>query len=261
MAINEIDVTRGILEGFSHDFIESLDLDVAVAGAGPSGITAAYYLAREGLKVSVFERNLYVGGGIWGGGMLFPRIVVQTEASDILSDMGLSLEPNSDGYLVGDPVEVVARCTAAAIEAGARIWVGLSVEDLMIREQNRVAGVVLNWRAVELSGMHVDPLAVRSKAVIDATGHDCNVVRTLLRKVPGVSLSTPSGGVAGEMSMWAESGERLLVENTGEVHPGLMVAGMAVNAAYGSPRMGAVFGGMFRSGRKVATQTARMLEG
>jgi len=43
-----------------------------------------------------------------------------------------------------------------------------------------------------------------------------------------------------------------LLENTKEVTPGLIVCGMAANAYFGSPRMGAIFGGMFLSGKKAA---------
>jgi ribulose 1,5-bisphosphate synthetase/thiazole synthase len=33
-------------------------------------LVAAYYLTRGGYKVSLFERKLSIGGGMWGGGML-----------------------------------------------------------------------------------------------------------------------------------------------------------------------------------------------
>jgi len=52
--------------------------------------------------------------------------------------------------------------------------------------------------------------------------------------------------------MWAEVGEREIIENTREVYPGLIVAGMAANTAFGSPRMGAIFGGMLLSGKRAA---------
>ena len=56
----------------------------------------------------------------------------------------------------------------------------------------------------------------------------------------------------GEKTMWVSESENLIVENTGEVCPGLYVAGMAVAALYQTPRMGPIFGGMLLSGRKVA---------
>lgn len=261
MPISEIEVTRGIVEGFTRDFLDSLQLDVAIAGGGPSGMVCAYFLAKEGLKVAIFERDLHIGGGMWGGGMLFPRIIVQDEAMDIVRGFGIRFEPFSDGYHVGDSVETVTKCTAAAIDAGVRIWVGVSVEDVMIKEDDRIAGVVLNWRAVELANLHVDPLALEAKVVIDATGHDANVVRTVRRKIPGCRLFTETGDVVGEKPMWAEVGESELVHNTRQVYPGLLVAGMAANAVYGAPRMGAIFGGMFLSGRKAAELASELVRG
>ncbi|WPU66668.1 protoporphyrinogen/coproporphyrinogen oxidase [Peredibacter starrii] len=40
-------------------------LDVAVIGAGASGLTAAHYLAKQGHKVTVFEKNNRVGGKVY----------------------------------------------------------------------------------------------------------------------------------------------------------------------------------------------------
>lgn len=116
---------------------------------------------------------------------------------------------------------------------------------------DRVSGVVLNWSAVEAANLHVDPLAVRASFVVDATGHACEVARVVQKKVPG-KLSTPTGGIEGEKSMWAERAEALTPENTREVFPGLYVAGMSANAVFGGPRMGPIFSGMLMSGKKVA---------
>ena len=259
VAISEIEVTRGILEGFTKDFLEALSCDVAIAGAGPAGMTCAYYLAGRGLSVNVFERNLHVGGGMWGGGMLFPRIVIQEEAREILEGFKVRLEPFSDGYYIGDSVETVTKVTSAAIDAGVKIWVGISVEDVLIREKEIIAGVVLNWRAVELAQMHVDPLALESKLVVYATGHEADVIRNVKRKIPDCVLNTTTGDVVGEMPMWAEVGEATIVDNTREVYPNLLVTGMAANAVYGAPRMGAIFGGMFLSGKKCAELAAGMI--
>ena len=66
--------------------------------------------------------------------------------------------------------------------------------------------------------------------------------------------------IRGEKSMWAEIGEKAIAENTGQVCPGLLVAGMAANAVFGSPRMGAIFGGMLLSGRKAAELAIDLLK-
>jgi len=78
--MDEVLISRAITESFIKDFLDSLNVDVAIAGAGPSGLVAAYYLAKKGFKVSVFERHIKVGGGMPGGGMMFNRFVVHVEA-------------------------------------------------------------------------------------------------------------------------------------------------------------------------------------
>jgi thiamine thiazole synthase len=60
--------------------------------------------------------------------------------------------------------------------------------------------------------------------------------------------------------MWAEVGEQEIIDNTKQVCPGLLVTGMAANAVFGGPRMGAVFGGMLMSGRKVARLAIDLLK-
>jgi len=114
-------------------------------------------------------------------------------------------------------------------------------------EEYTVVGVVLQWSAVTMSGLHVDPLSVKAKAVVDCTGHDAEVISIAARKIPELNISVP-----GEKSMWTHEAERLTVENTGRVCPGLYAAGMAVAALHQTPRMGPIFGGMLLSGEKVA---------
>ena len=60
--------------------------------------------------------------------------------------------------------------------------------------------------------------------------------------------------------MWAEVGEKELVAKTTEVYPGLLATGMAVNAVFGLPRMGPIFGGMLLSGKNVAELAADLLK-
>jgi sulfide-dependent adenosine diphosphate thiazole synthase len=59
--------------------------------------------------------------------------------------------------------------------------------------------------------------------------------------------------------MWAEIAERETVAYTKEIYPGLLVAGIVVNAVFGLPRMGPIFGGMLLSGRKAADLAADIL--
>jgi len=72
-------------------------------------------------------------------------------------------------------------------------------------------------------------------------------------------LLTATGNVEGEKFMSADKAEKLTIENTREVFPGLYVAGMAANATFGGPRMGPIFGGMLLSGVKVARDIVERL--
>ena len=99
--------------------------------------------------------------------------------------------------------------------------------------------------------MHVDPLVVTAKAVLDGTGHPSEITALACNKA-GVKIDTADGTIMGERPMWMESGEAATVENTKRLYPGLYVSGMAANNASGGFRMGPIFGGMLKSGRKVA---------
>ena len=248
--MDEVVISRAITEKFMKDFLDSMEVDVAIAGAGPSGLVCAYYLAKQGMKVAMFERHLRVGGGMPGGGMMFNRIVIQEEAKHILDEFGVTMEHYKDDLYVADSLETVSTLCSKTIKAGVKVFNLMQVEDVMIRK-DCITGVVLNWSAVGWAKLHVDPLAVRSKVVIDATGHDTEVCKVVERKI-GPKLKTKTGTVIGEKSMWAQKGEAEIVDNTKEVYPGLLVCGMAANGVFGSPRMGAIFGGMLISGEKAA---------
>ena len=258
MKLDDVAISRIISSNFLDEFQQAMDIDVAIAGAGPAGMTAAYYLARAGLRAAVFERSLRPGGGMPGGGMMFNTIVVQESARGILDEFGIRSREWQEGYYTADSIEASSAICLKAVQAGAKIFNLISVEDVMIREENRVSGLVLNWSAVDLAGLHVDPLSIRAKAVIDATGHASEVCHIVVDKLGG-KLDTVGGGVMGEKPMWAEVAESRIVENTREVYPGLIVTGMAANAVCGTPRMGPIFGGMLLSGKRAAQLAEQIL--
>ena len=258
--MNEALISKAIIEKYMERLIKNLTLDVAIVGGGPSGIVAARELARYGFKVALFEKKLSIGGGMWGGGMMFNIIVVQKDAIKILDDYGIPHEEyHSHGLYTACAVKTMINLASKALDAGVTIFNGISAEDI-VWDGRRVNGVVINWSAVESGGLHVDPLVVRASYVIDATGHEACVARQLVRK-NGVRLYTPTGAVAGEQSMFAIKGETDVVANTREIYPGLFVTGMAANACFGGHRMGPIFGGMLLSGKKVAVQINQFLSG
>lgn len=249
IVIDDVAVTKIIFNRFSKEFKDYFEVDVAIAGAGPAGLIASKYLAEAGKKVVIFERKLSIGGGMWGGGMTFPVIVVQNASKHILDDSDIDAKDEGNGYFSADSIESTTKLCASSIDAGAKIFNAISVEDVLLNKK-KVNGFVINWSAVEIAGLHVDPVSIRAKYCIDATGHAaevCNIVRNKCGP-----LKTPSGNIEKERSMCAEIGEKTVVENTKEVFPGLFVAGMAANAAFGAPRMGPIFGGMLLSGKRAA---------
>ncbi|GAB6887987.1 sulfide-dependent adenosine diphosphate thiazole synthase [Desulfothermus okinawensis JCM 13304] len=262
MPIEETIVTEAIATTFFEKFKSAIDLDVAIVGAGPSGLTCAWKLSEKGLNVAIFERKLSIGGGMWGGGVTWNIIVVQEEGKHILDEAGIPCKEYKKGYYTADAVLATTQLAAKAALAGTKIFNCMSVEDVVLRVidgEKRVTGIVVNSSPVELAGLHVDPVVIKCKYLIEATGHDLEVVNTLIQK-NDVRLFTPSGKIEGEKSMWAEVAEAHTIDNTKEVFPGVFVAGMAANACFGSYRMGPIFGGMLLSGVKVAEEIIKRIK-
>ncbi|MDZ7391452.1 MAG: sulfide-dependent adenosine diphosphate thiazole synthase [candidate division KSB1 bacterium] len=256
MEINETVVSEAIIRTYEERLLAALQSTVAVVGGGPAGLMAALRLAAKGIKTTLFERRLSLGGGMWGGGIGRNVIVVQEAAQRILAEIGIKHRAYAPGYYVADSIESVCKLGAAAKDAGAEILNLFSVEDVLCVE-NEVRGLVITRTPIEQAGLHVDPIAVSSQFIVDATGHAAEVARIIERKVG--PLRTASGSALGEKAMAAEAGEQFVVEKTGEVYPRVYVAGMAVGAVLGGPRMGPIFGGMLLSGERVAELIAARL--
>lgn len=254
----ELTVSRGIIDTYFTKLKANLELDVAIVGAGPSGLIAAATLAKAGKKVAIFERKLAPGGGMWGGAMLFNQIVVQNEAIHLLDEYGINYERYDESCVTLDSVHATSALIYAATKEGAIINNGFTVEDVVF-QNDIVSGVVVNWAPVMREGMHVDPLVFMAKCVLDGTGHPCEVSKTVANK-NGIKLDTPTGSVMGERSLAIEEGEKATVANTKELYPGLFVSGMAANGVCGAFRMGPIFGGMLLSGKKVAQLMIKKLE-
>jgi NADPH-dependent glutamate synthase beta subunit-like oxidoreductase len=64
---------------------------VAIVGSGPAGLTCAYYLAREGYQVTIFEKDSVLGGMLTTGipAYRLPREIVEAEVQ-LIRDMGVT---------------------------------------------------------------------------------------------------------------------------------------------------------------------------
>jgi len=251
---SEAEVTRAILAGFARDLSEYAETEVIVVGGGPSGLTAARELALAGVKVVVIERNNYIGGGFWIGGYLMNTVTVRHPAQKYLDEIGCPYKQYSKNLYVTPGPHACSKLIAASMDAGTKIQNMTSFEDVVLREKNRVAGVVINWTPVEALPHEitcVDPIALECDLVIDSTGHDAYVIQSLEKR--GLAKRVGEGG------MWIEKSEDAVVEHTGLAYPGVVVAGMAVCSVYGLPRMGPTFGAMLLSGKRAAEVTLEQL--
>ncbi len=240
---DEIEITKLIVKSYYEKLLSGVENDVLIVGAGPSGLVAGYFLAKAGKKVSVIEKRLAPGGGIWGGGMAMNEVVVQEDAVGLLDEFSIRYEQKGEGLYTVDSVELGSALVLKVIQVGVKIFNLLTFEDVSVHN-GRVTGAVVN-RTMISGKLHVDPITLKAEILIDATGHESVVVESLLKR--GL---IERAGVEGPMN--ASEGERFVVENVREVYPGLWICGMSVSAVLGGPRMGPIFGGMLLSGKRVA---------
>ncbi len=252
--IDEKHVTRAIVENFMNEFLDCIETDVIIIGGGPSGLVAGKDLAANGVKVVIIEANNYLGGGFWIGGYLMNKLTVRSPAESVLDEIGVPYIEAQEGLVVADGPHACSKLIAAACDAGVKIINMTKFDDVVIRE-GRVGGAVINWTpvgALPRAITCVDPVAIESKLIIDATGHDAVVLKSMedrgMIKTEGFD------------AMWVSKSEDALVEKTGEVYPGVLVCGMAAATMYGLPRMGPTFGGMLLSGKKVAEVAMELLK-
>jgi len=251
--ISEAQISRAIVGEFTKWFKDYIVSDVIIVGGGPSGLVAARDLANAGFKTLIIESNNYIGGGFWVGGYFMNTLTFRAPADEILDELKIPYKEVEAGLFISDGPNACSKLISAACDAGAKI-LNLTKFDDVVYRNNRVEGVVVNWSAVSALPRQitcVDPIALESKLVIDATGHDAWVAKSLEKRN---ILKLQDFG-----PMDVVTSEDLVVEKTGQVHPGLLVCGMAVAAVYGIPRMGPTFGGMLFSGRKAAVEAKRIL--
>ena len=141
---------------------------VAVVGSGPAGLTAAYFLAREGYPVTVFEA-LPVAGGMMAVGIpayRLPRDVLESEIKAIES-LGVEIRTNTPIGPNGDlSLEDLSRdydAVFVAVGAHGSRRLNIEGEDLagvlhgvdFLREVNLGQEVTVGERVVVVGGGNV----------------------------------------------------------------------------------------------------------
>ena len=147
---------------------------VAIIGGGPAGLTAAYYLARKGHTVTVFEKNEKAGGQLRYGipAYRLPDELLDREIADIL-DAGIELKT---GAAAPAPRELLDSGFDAVL-----VSVGTHQGTVLPLEGNDLPGVYVNADFLKRNRQG-DPLPLGEKVMILGGGsvaYDC--ARTAIR--------------------------------------------------------------------------------
>jgi heterodisulfide reductase subunit A-like polyferredoxin len=128
----ELDVEDG--NPYIPEVAEKRDEKVAIIGSGPAGLTAAYYMARKGYSVTIFEK-LPVKGGMMAVGIpeyRLPKAELAKEI-DVIEKLGVEIktgvEFGKDVTLESLKNEGFASCFMATGLHGSR-GLGIKGEDL-----------------------------------------------------------------------------------------------------------------------------------
>jgi formate dehydrogenase beta subunit len=146
---------------------------VAVVGGGPTGLTAAYYLAKQGYQVTVFESKEKAGGHMQFGipSYRLPKDLVQQEVSDIL-EAGVEIRYNSP---VTNPAALTKAFDAVILAIGVSEGTALRIPGADAKE---VYTAVQVMAAVNRG----EPLRIgRHPFVIGGGSVGFDTARTLLR--------------------------------------------------------------------------------
>jgi formate dehydrogenase (NADP+) beta subunit len=121
----------------------SIDKKVAVIGAGPAGLTTAYYLAAEGVEVDVFEELPVLGGEVAVGVPEY-RMPIGKYNKDIecVKDMGVNFIVNKK-VTADDMRQIEKDYDATMVATGTRI-------SKKVRCDNERPEIEGYWSAIEM---------------------------------------------------------------------------------------------------------------
>lgn len=105
------------------------DKRVAVIGSGPAGLTCAAFLARKGVKVTIYEKHDKLGGLLTHGIPEFrlPREVVEKTIEKIL-DLGVEAKLNQELERDFEIEDLAKKYDAVFVAIGANIPAKMNVE-------------------------------------------------------------------------------------------------------------------------------------
>ncbi|MDK2951074.1 MAG: glutamate synthase small chain [Kosmotogales bacterium] len=158
---------------------------IAIIGGGPSGITAAIDLRKEGFDVTIFEAFPKLGGVLLYGIPQFrlPKEIVETETNE-LKNLGIKIETN---HIIGRslPFEKIVEEYDAiyiGIGAGAPRFMGIPGTNLKnVFSSSEILTRVNLMKAYEFPEYGTPVFCKEKAAVIGAGNVTMDVARTLKR--------------------------------------------------------------------------------
>ena len=277
--IRESTVSRAMTSRYFKDLDKFAVSDVVIIGAGSSGLSAAYVIAknRPDLKIAIIESNVAPGGGAWLGGQLFSAMIMRKPAHLFLDDLEIPYEDEGDYVVVKHAALFTSTVLSKVLQfPNVKLFNATAVEDLVTRPADNngavtAAGVVTNWtlvsmahdlqscmdpNVIELSGYKDDGTRDPSKkhgVILSTTGHDGPFGAFTAKRIVSIDENQKLGGMKGldmnhaEAAVVKKSGKYLGVSN-------VYFAGMESATLHGLNRMGPTFGAMAVSGIKAAEE-------
>ncbi len=205
---------------FIPEIKKSYDKKIAIVGGGPSGLTCAYYLAVEGYKVTVFEKENELGGMLRYGIPAFrlQRDVVKAEI-DVLKEIGVEFVT---GVEVGKDL-TIPELREKGFEA-FYVSIGAQKGRMLGIEGEEAAGVIAGVDFLRNSSLNPVDTHLGKTIVIGGGNVAIDVARTALRfKNSGVR-------------MFCLESRDLMPALADEVHEALE-EGIEINNNYGPKRI------------------------
>jgi thiamine thiazole synthase len=256
--VKEATVNRAMTRRYFQDLDNYAECDVIIVGAGSAGLCCAYELSKHPeIKVALIEQGVAPGGGAWLGGQLFSAMCVRKPADELLDELNVPYEDEGDMVVIKHASLFTSTLLSKVLAApNIKMFNATAVEDLIVREDpvmgRYVGGAVTNWTLVSLNHdtqMCMDPNVMESKVLVSSTGHDGPMGASGVKRLAKMGMVDSAPGMS---ALDMNSAEDMVVRNTREVVPGMIICGMEVAELDGAPRMGPTFGAMFMSGQKAA---------